>query len=362
MNCIMKLDINIMKAIVEEMHEAAIVRLYGNPGVTAFRDLLESIKSLYEFINPETTKSTLIIIREISSTGSLSILGIPTHFNEVQYLAAHCDTARDIGTTVIQVISPSEYRVWKNVSIKPAKLANQAIVYLLSEGKEFFLIESKRFEIKNPSHGLHSSIFAIPTFRYLADALEDYKWRSIRTSRCQIFSNAWHGGESSNKLFFECKPEVLMRKSLAHYLHDVIRDGNVHPETNVDETHPVDIQVTWQLTNRIAIIEIKWMGNSLSESGSMVKYRDARAKKGAKQLAEYLDAKRKWAPGFEVYGYLVIIDARRKGVKPTSEMINSINGLWYKDQNIKFNPEYHKTRFDFFEPIRMFAEPLCSPD
>jgi hypothetical protein len=41
-------------------------------------------------------------------------------------------------------------------------------------------------------------------------------------------------------------------------------------------------------------------------------------------------------------------------------MISSIDGMYFENQEIIFNPALHETRNDFDTPYRMFARPICS--
>ena len=114
------------------------------------------------------------------------------------------------------------------------------------------------------------------------------------------------------------------------------------------------------LTYHIALIEIKWLGKSLDENGKITtNYSAWRAKQGAKQLADYLDSNRGQVPTHQTIGYLVVIDARRRGLNELSISVNYVNGLFYKDAEVKYSPEYHRIRNDFERPIRMFVEPIC---
>ena len=154
-----------------------------------------------------------------------------------------------------------------------------------------------------------------------------------------------------------------MRRSLDRFLKASLGAGyEVRPEQVMDESHPVDIKVTYTPANRLMIIEIKWLGDSRDGSGHVtVEHRDARAKEGATQLADYLDQNRAQAPFHVCHGYYVIIDARRRRLRPDATTINRQDGLHYANQDIAFNPEYHRLRRDYDTPYRMFAEPVCTP-
>src|SRR5207248_846259 len=116
----------------------------------------------------------------------------------------------------------------------------------------------------------------------LGDALEHYRTKMVRESSCKILSKAW---ADEQRIFVKNAQEWVMRDSLTQFLKCHLR-GNfeVRPEQVVDESHPVDIKVTWWGTNSLAIIEIKWLGTPKYDDGRLgTQYSDARAREGAKQ-------------------------------------------------------------------------------
>src|SRR6266700_638480 len=185
-----------------------------------------------------------------------------------------------------------------------------------------------------------------------------YKSHQVRYSSCPILQHIWH---DNNRLFLKNAPEHFMRDSLTHFLKIRLRGSiEVRPEQIVDDSHPVDIKVTWFSTNRLALIEIKWLGTPMKPDGHRGNsYTDYRAREGAKQLVEYLEANLQQAPTHITRGYLVIIDCRRANLNDTTTTIDQQNGFHFRDREIRFNPEYHQQRKDFEKPIRMFAEPRC---
>lgn len=89
-------------------------------------------------------------------------------------------------------------------------------------------------------------------------------------------------------------------------------------------THPVDIKVTWPAINNVALIEVKWLGDS-----GQTQYRDARANEGAKQLIDYLASSVQEEPDKHFVGYLTVFDGRRG---KTSNQ--------YERQEINYRSEY----------------------
>ena len=181
----------------------------------------------------------------------------------------------------------------------------------------------------------------------------------VQVSQCEIFKSTWH---DSNRLFLKAKPEAQMRRSLVQYLRIALRNNaDVLPEQNVDESHPVDVKVSFNFSNRITLIEIKWLGASRNPNDGPIstEHFASRALSGAKQLAEYLDWFHESAPQRTTRGVLVIFDARRRGLSGLPETISRENGFYYEHREIEFKPEFHTTRQDFEKPMRMFAEPRC---
>ena len=241
----------------------------------------------------------------------------------------------------------------------PSALSSECVVYSYRDRVKQIYVCGESFTIRNPSPAAMVSIFARPTFSSLDAALTRYATEVVNKTVCFILDHQKDGiWADENRLFLRAKPEEVMRKSLHQYLRDAFPDAEVRPEQMVDESHPVDIKVTWADTTHRAIIEIKWLGDSVDDTGRITTpYRDARAKEGAQQLSEYLDGDAETAARLRTRGYLVMFDARRRGLVRGQITITSANGLHYRDRDIAFDPDYHALRPDFAPPVRMFAEP-----
>ena len=181
----------------------------------------------------------------------------------------------------------------------------------------------------------------------------------IKDSSCPTFNNVWH---DEKRIYFKHAQEHIIRKSLTQYLKTTFRgDCEVRAEQNMDESHPVDIKITWSFSQRLALIEIKWLGTPCDGLKVGKPYSEHRARDGAKQLSDYLDSNRNQSPYHITRGYLVVIDGRRRGINQhVTHQVNRENAFYFESKEISYNPKYHELRNDFEEPIRMFAEPLCN--
>lgn len=186
---------------------------------------------------------------------------------------------------------------------------------------ESLIIKETHFQLSDYYDSAVSSIFAQPTYRELDEAIDYYNTRYAKNSSCAVLSQIW--ADKAKREFIQ-KPEHFMRDSLWQCLQNILRNHTVKREQIVDATHPVDIKVTWPIISNIALIEVKWLGDS-----GQTKYRDPRANEGAKQLINYLVSSMQEEPDKHFVGYLVVFDGRRGKVKNQ-----------YAQQEINYNPQY----------------------
>jgi hypothetical protein len=330
------------------------VESFGVDGACALRVLLDGVRRIYKFVDPEQCGTSFVVFKAIDDAAELLPKGRSIE------LKTGGDFAQRIGRDcIVQVRENGAFLLWTGIAADPTSLSTNAVVYQLANSSERIIAKSKVNEIPKLVSS-YVSMFAIPAYSDLRSALDHYRTRMVRRSSCQLLKDVW---VDENRLFIrDDKPESVMRKSLTQHLKSTLRgDVEVRPEQVVDESHPVDIKVTFLFANRLALIEIKWLGNSIKadRSGFTAEHRDARAKSGAKQLAEYLDANAIQAPENISRGFLVVIDARRQGLDLQTKIINKAKGLYFADKEIAYDPDYHVTREDFESPMRMFVEPVC---
>lgn len=337
--------------LTKRLYVARIQQAFGDRGLNALERLLYFLPTFYRHVDTSYFVGPLVIFQTLES-GSLSALP-----DGVRFARTIEELAQSSSSLSLIEIKEQGFNYWINTSIDVVTLSDVALVYCFNDGPERFVIHGA--DCLTPQvETTQSSVFARPSFGGLLEALGQYRAR-VRSSSCMLFSKAWE--DESRRLFFRSKPEKYMRKSLHQYLDTVLRDAEVRPEQNVDETHPVDVKVSWLFTTNIALIEIKWLGSSRKD-GRLTSYTASRAREGAKQLSDYLDENRTFAPKNLTKGYLVVFDARRRGLKPESVSTTRTDGYYYENAEIDYDPEFHKTRDDFEEPIRLFCEPICSTD
>lgn len=186
---------------------------------------------------------------------------------------------------------------------------------------ESLTIKGKHFQLSEYYDSAVSSIFARPTYKELEEAMDYYDTRYVRECSCKVLSQIW---TDATKKEFVQKPEHFMRDSLWQCLQNILRNHTVKREQIVDATHPVDIKVTWPTINNVALIEVKWVGDS-----GQTQYRDSRANEGAKQLIDYLASSVQEEPDKHFVGYLTVFDGRR-----------GRNSNQYERQEINYNAEF----------------------
>jgi len=347
----MSLNLAAIKEIVEHAYQPMIAKEHGDEGLLALREVLHALHKIYQYIDPEICPGPITVFRALDShakpikkPGGRLVINLETLPHDVK------------GPVVFQVLDGGQLTLWNRTKSNPVPLSKVAVVYTYQGGVERFYANGSNREVPKlfPSC---SSAFSIPTFSNLQEAFEHYRIKYVRTSSCPIFSGAWYDGK---RFFFKNAPESVMRDSLTRFLVGHFRgDAEVRPEQNVNASRPVDIKVTWWNTKKLALIEIKWLGKSRNKDGRVgVSYGEHRAREGAEQLVDYLDLNRSFAPTHTTVGYLVVIDGRRRNLTAKTTSITARDGLHYEDKEIEYNPEYHRQREDFAEPVRLFVEPI----
>lgn len=343
------IDYDALRRIAHDLYVPVIHAKHGDEGTGALRVVLEFLGRLFERIEPELLSAPLIVLHPVSGFDEAALPMNPRIAQDIPSLVSMVR-----GACVIR-IRDRGFECWSDQVIDLSVVSRNAVVYCFERGAERFIVDGANHRVPAVDTA-QASFFSRPTFGDLREALQRYRHRVLASS-CPLFKEAW---EDENRLFFRSHAEQEMRRSLHQYLATVLRDAEVRPEQNVDESHPVDIKVTWMFTTRLALIEIKWLGKSRDAGRITADHGAARANRGAKQLADYLDANRSLAPEHVTRGYLVVVDGRRRGLNPSSTSVTGEDGLHYEGVEIPFDPEYQKVRNDFDEPLRLFCEPICA--
>ncbi|EGI77108.1 hypothetical protein [Hylemonella gracilis] len=343
-----KIDLDKLRALNETLYTTAARNAFGDNGLQVLARLVSSVVQIYRRLDPGSRTAPLVLFADVSASPT-SLSGMPQLVHRISNLGNEID-----GACMARVNGDTSLQVYPFDASVLMAMSRTAVVYRHHQGVESFVINGNEYQLINPITG-YGSVFCRPTFGTLADALDEYRTKSAAHSGCEVLKTAWH---EPSRWFLKTKPEQIMRKSLVQYLSNVLDDAEVRPEQNVDESHPVDIKVSFALTDLRAIIEIKWLGNSVDETGKMTThYTQARAQAGAQQLAEYLDSSHEWGSGVKTRGYLVVFDARRKGLSEGIRTLSHSDAMHFKDEHITYSPDHSAIRNDFAPPVRMYMFP-----
>lgn len=264
------------------------------------RKLFRFVTSIFERIPPELIKWKFKVIMPVGDWdfSNKSILNF-SRINEV--FTSECTFI--IVDSNLYVIEPYEvdYVDRDHICYKYNAPQNESLT-----------IKEKKIQLSEYYDSTVSSLFAQPTYKELDEAMDYYNARYVRDSSCAVLSQIW---TDNTKREFIQKPEHFMRDSLWQCLQNILRNHTIKREQVVDATHPVDIKVTWPTIANVALIEVKWLGDS-----GQTKYRDARANDGAKQLIDYLASSSQEEPDKHFVGYLAVFDGRRGRVRNQYEL------------------------------------------
>jgi hypothetical protein len=331
---------------------------YSEEATLAIEIINKELRELFNFIEPGLFNKKIVLIKNIHDD---IIFTDRDNIDLTMNKALLFNYDKEI---VIQLFSNRNILMWENVDINTIFNCGDNIIYQFESNKEKIFVRNKEIDITIRSFGSRYS----DEFHELELQLNKYHLHKIKYSSCPIFNKAWDSGK---RIFFKGGdknvPEKYMQESLQNFLKDLSifkgEIGQFEPtrEHNLDARKPVDIIVRWEKSNRIALIEIKWMGKSVYNGQIKSKHSNSRANKGFKQLKDYFDLAKHDNPNKLIKCYLVIIDARRWKTNAQTTIISFKNGMYYAEKDIEVDDDkkYHLIYKNIHEPIRMFVEPIC---
>ena len=340
--------------------------VFGEDGSAGMEKLLNSIREFFRTIPPDQVSTAFVFIyrlrgggvRESQTEKERVATGI-----RVESLSGHRRRIENASVIVVLVRDDGRYDLVAPPIFPPLEvLSEQSIVFVNKDGVDRFIIGGQTRTMPPFVTGSASN-FAVATVTDLDEALDRYRRDAAEVS-CPILAEIWVGGRSGHRIVFRNKPEAAMRRSLERFLSTRIRgDVSVRAEHNTDETRPVDLIVDWFGSKLRALVEIKWLGVSLtrdSDGTQFTSYRDARAQDGANQLVDYIDRERSTDSSSALKGYLVVFDGRRRNVTTPTTSIGAADALYYRDKNVLLSRDYSRERSDIAPIVRYFLEPRAS--
>lgn len=319
-----------------------------------------SLNDIYRYFEPSFFDGHFYVVKHFKDDLVFDEKkGIPIYFDK-NILINRTD-----GILIIQIFENGKLILWENEDIKVLSNRKDVLTYHFHGNKEEFFAYDKVIDVTSFPFG---SMYA-PQFHDLVKALNTYSINKVYHSSCPHFSKSWADG---NRLFFQGggsgsnEPEKFMQLSLHEFLStyflrgitiDAIREYNVGSE----KPKPVDVKIHWKEANRVALIEIKFLGILKRAAGGITKHDSPRANSGISQLKGYHDSAAADMPTSIIKSLLVVIDGRRNNLKEDMTTIPCSDGLHFKNIEITIDDDkkFHESVKGFETPIRMFASPKC---
>ena len=323
-----------------------VQRTYGVDITDDFKMLIDRVQSLYRNIDLSRYSSVVAVLghTEMGSGTKIKEDNVCTHSRK---------------TLVVNFLDEDGYVELLLGKVNVASLSNSVLVYQWTQKDQLsdkFVMKGEivPYSLEPCTNGL--SYFARKTYKSLEDALIYYRDNMAFDAKGKALNDALR----HNRLFFKNAPEALLQEALCEYLMSTLRDqATVKREETVDESHPVDLRITFRSTNHMALIEIKWLGRSINESetGFTSNHNVKRASEGAKQLADYIDSNTESFPANATAGYLVVYDLRRKNnANPSKDKLVRKDADFYRFKELAIKPDYRKIRSDYKGTYRFFIK------
>ena len=336
---------------------------FGEKGEDCLRQLLDCVRTFFQVVPPDGLSTTFVFVYWVRGNGGGTEDGMRRIATSVDRgnLAGYRSRLEGAPVVVVGVRSDGRYDL-DAVSTPPPleALSKRSLVFVNENGGvDRVFIGGRSTTLPTLAIGARSN-FAVATVSNLREALESYRQLAAHV-KCHILAEVWEGGRDGPRLVFRNKPEATMRRSLESFLGVKIEgDVSVRPEHNTDESKPVDLVVDWFGSKQRALIEIKWMGLSLTaDSGksNFTSFGTSRVGEGANQLSDYLSREQSTDPSVSLLGYLAVFDGRRRNVTDPTTRIAAADALHYRDQDVHLAAEHASQQTGIAELVRFFLEP-----
>lgn len=345
----MSVDRALMGRLAATEPAAAVEERYGEGGMAALRLLARGLELVGQQLAYELLRDALTVFVSLDPAARpLADLGSAELRYEQLPSAVQSSAA-------IQILEDG--LIVSDQTPDLVELSAQAVVYRF-DGQDHLVFDGQLWPVTNPTS--FPSRWRTPTFFDLAEAIEHYQAALAPTCRCPHLRRVWH--DPDRRWLLINKPEKTFQDSLEQHLISSLRLGRVEVrrEQPVGEAKPPDIKVTWSQTNRLALIEVKWIGASVHATEPRISWEpdEREANKGAAQLVGYLQRNAQESPEHQTMGFLVVFDGRRKDVTYDTEELSREQAMYYATRDVHYDPDYAAERHDFAPPVRCFMVPL----
>lgn len=349
--------------IIENISQHYLLKIYqafnhDHRSPAILESLIRVLMRLFRHFEPAFFTGKLYVLKSFNDEVLFTQEGEPIQFDKNILLTKNQELL------VIQTFSDGRLILWENLDISEMLERSDVLTYLFDRDREFFIAQGETIDVTSVPYG---SRYATQYFD-LSQALKDYRDHRVLRTSCQLLAEAWF---DDNRIFFrgggKDLPEKHIQISLYQFLQTnislrgmnvVLREFNV-----IDETpKPVDLLISWNEANRVALIEIKWLGKSKGTEGRIsTEYTNSRGNEGLKQLKDYLDTAQKNMPVSIMKAYLVVFDGRRRATNDDTVNIPTPEGMHYQaiELEIADDRKYYDSIRGFEKPVRMFAAPIC---
>jgi hypothetical protein len=158
-----------------------VSRTYGAAGTRRLRELTRALDDVHEALAYELIRQGLTVFVTIDDDDR------PLPENRTMRADSSQLPTIVAGGATIQVLGDDEYLVFAE-EVDLRQLAEGAVVYHFSDA-DYFVIDGELEAMINQTS--YPSIFGIPTFHDLKDALRHYRDHRALHSQCPILSKCW---------------------------------------------------------------------------------------------------------------------------------------------------------------------------
>ncbi len=244
------IDYEQLKALAGKLSVPVATTAFPDQGEDTIRAVLAACRRIFVQLDPTQLQAPVVVFAQATGDTVLdshsgiqvtNLLGLTTYTPSGFFLQIDPHT--------------NTMHLWPgHAPLDVEHLRKYGIIFIHDAGNERLLISDQEVSLPRIFSG-EQSFFSTPYYADLDDALQYYDSALVRRSQCDILERTWF---DDNRLYLKAGPEDAIQRSLLRFLRQSLRaNAEVMREQKVNETDPVDIRVTFQFSNRVALLEIK---------------------------------------------------------------------------------------------------------
>ena len=136
------ISVQTLQQVCQEMYAVAAEQEFGNEGVDAVFQIIDTLRELYRFVEPVRVKGALVVFRTVDAENAAFLEGKGEICGGFHMLSRKAEAG-----LVVEIRLDGRTYIHGNAVANSEQLAQIGVVYEYQNGKEHFLVKAHRKEV-----------------------------------------------------------------------------------------------------------------------------------------------------------------------------------------------------------------------